>query len=65
MQIMRMQKEFAKILKQKIQENYVQSNTLLLANIFENFRNSYLEIYDLDPKKLLSPSELAWQEKKQ
>ena len=65
MQIMRMQKEFAKILKQKIQENYVQSNTLLLANIFENFRNRYLEIYDLDPKKLLSPSGLAWQEKKQ
>ena len=26
---------------------YVQSNTLLLADVFENFRNKYLEIYEL------------------
>ena len=30
---------------------YVQSNTLLLADVFENFRNMYLKIYELDPEK--------------
>ena len=33
---------------------YVQSNTLLSAEVFENFRNMYLEIYELDPAKFLS-----------
>ena len=33
---------------------YVQSNTLLLADIFENFRNMCLEINELDPAKLYS-----------
>ena len=33
---------------------YVQNNTLLLADIFENFRNMCLEINELDPAKLLS-----------
>ena len=33
---------------------YVQSNTLLSADIFENFRNMCLEINELDPAKLLS-----------
>ena len=28
---------------------YVQSDTLLLANVIENFRNKCLEIYELDP----------------
>ena len=28
---------------------YVQSNTLLLADVFENFRNKCIEIYELDP----------------
>ena len=32
---------------------YVQSNTLLLADVFENFRNMCLKIYELDPAKLL------------
>ena len=27
---------------------YVQSNTLLLTNVFENFQNVCLEIYELD-----------------
>ena len=40
---------------------YVQSNTLLLADVFENFRYMCLEIYELDPtKKILAPG-LAWQ----
>ena len=30
------------------------SDTLLLADVFENFRNMCLEIYELDPSKFLS-----------
>ena len=41
---------------------YVQSDTLLLAYVFENFRNMCLEIYELDPAKFLSAPGLAWQE---
>ena len=33
---------------------YVQSDTLLLADVFENFRNICLKIYELDPAKFLS-----------
>ena len=33
---------------------YVQSDTLLLADIFENFRNKFIEIYELDPAYFLS-----------
>ena len=36
------------------QNLYVQSNTLLLADVFENFRNIYLKIYELDPARFLS-----------
>ena len=32
-----------------IYDLYVQRNTLLLAGVFENFRNTCLEIYELDP----------------
>ena len=28
---------------------YVQSNTLLLADVFENIRNKCIEIYELEP----------------
>ena len=38
---------------------YVQSNTLLLADVLENFRNSCLEIYELDPAHLLTAPGLA------
>ena len=40
---------------------YVQSNTLLLADIFENFRNMRLKMYELVPAKFLSAPGLAWQ----
>ena len=40
---------------------YVQSDTLLLADVFENFGNMCLEIYELDPAKFPSASGLAWQ----
>ena len=39
---------------------YVQSDTLLLANVFENFRNKYLEIYELDPIYFASAPGSAW-----
>ena len=40
---------------------YVQSDTLLLADVFENFRNMCINIYELGPAKFLSVSGLAWQ----
>ena len=40
---------------------YVQSDVLLLANVFENFRNQCLKTYDLDPAYFLTFSSLAWQ----
>ena len=40
---------------------YVQSDTFLLADVFENFRNQCIEIYELDPAHFLSAPELAWQ----
>ena len=40
---------------------YAQSDTLLLADVFENFRNMCLEIYGLDPTYFLSAPRLAWQ----
>ena len=40
---------------------YVQSNTFLLADIFENFRNTCLKVYELDPAHFLSLPGLAWQ----
>ena len=40
---------------------YVQSDTLLLAGVFENFTNKCIEIYELDPAHFLSAPGLAWQ----
>ena len=40
---------------------YIQSNTLLLADVFENFGNMCLKIYELDPAKFLLGPGLAWQ----
>ena len=42
-------------------ELYVQSDTLLLADVFENFKNKCIEIYELDPTHFLSALRLAWQ----
>ena len=38
---------------------YIQSDTLLLAEVSENFRNMCLEIYKLDPSKIFSAPGLA------
>ena len=40
---------------------YVQSDIALLTDIFENFRNKCLEIYELDPAYFLSAPGLSWQ----
>ena len=40
---------------------YAQSDTLLLADILENFRNMCIEVYELDPAHFLSLPGLAWQ----
>ena len=40
---------------------YVQSDTLLLADVIENFRSKCIEIYELDPAHFLSATGLAWQ----
>ena len=40
---------------------YVQSNILLLADVFENFRNKCIEMHELDPAHFLSAPGLAWQ----
>ena len=39
---------------------YVQSYTLL-AEVFENFRNKCMEIYELNPDHFFSAPALAWQ----
>ena len=40
---------------------YVQSDALLLADIFENFRNKCIETYELDPAYFLSAPGLTRQ----
>ena len=40
---------------------YVQSDTLLLADLFNNFRDMCIKEYELDPAHILSLPGLAWQ----
>ena len=40
---------------------YVQSDILLLADVFKNFRDKFIGIYELDPAHFLSAPALAWQ----
>ena len=40
---------------------HVHTDKLLLADVFENFRNMFLEIYEVDPAKFLSAPGLLWQ----
>ena len=39
---------------------YLKSNTLLLADVFENVKKICLEIYQLDSTKFISVSGLVW-----
>ena len=57
MQFALTQKGLVKILKKKLGEChdlYVQSQTLMLADVFENFRNMCFEIYELNPASFLN-----------
>ena len=45
----------------KYHDFYVQSDKLLLADVLENFRNMFPEIYELDPVKFLLATGLACQ----
>ena len=58
MQIMRTHKAFLENLG-KYHDLYVQSDTLLLAGVYENFQNMCLEIYDLDSANIFSAPGLA------
>ena len=40
---------------------YAQTNTHLLADVFETFREQCIEIYGLDPSYFYSAPGLAWQ----
>ena len=40
---------------------YVQSDTLLSADVFENFRKTCLKVYELDPAHFLSLPGFSWQ----
>ena len=40
---------------------YVQTDTLLLADVYEKFRDKCIKIYGLDPSHFLSAPGLAWQ----
>ena len=39
---------------------YVQSDAILLSDVFENFRDKCIEIYELDPAHFPSATGLAW-----
>ena len=39
---------------------HVQSETLLLSDVFENFRNTYFKVYELDPARIFAAPGLAW-----
>ena len=52
-------KDFAKKNLGEYHDLYVQNDILLLVDIFDNFGNICLEIYELDPAKLISAPELA------
>ena len=40
---------------------YVQCDALLLADVFENFRDKCIKIYELHPSYFVSAPGLAWQ----
>ena len=65
MRIMHMPKKVWDVFKIKnlgeCHDLYVQSDTLLLADVYENFRNMCLNIYELDPVYFVSAPGLAWQ----
>ena len=64
MQITHTQKEFKDFEIKYLGEYhdlFIQSDTILLADVFENLRNMCINIYKLDPAKFLSTPGLEWQ----
>ena len=63
--VKRVCKDFEKKKKKKkigeYDDLHVQSDTLLLSDVFQNFRHICFEIYKLDLAKFLSDPRLAWQ----
>ena len=55
-----MQKEYLMNNLQDYHDLYVQSDMPLLADVSENFRNKFIEKYELDPAYFLSAPGLAW-----
>ena len=45
----------------KYHDLYAQNDTLLTADVFKNFKNMRLEIYELDPAKKFSAPGLEWE----
>ena len=54
-------KEFKMINLGDYRDLYVKSDTVLLADVFENFRNMCMKIYEPDPSHFLTAPGLAWQ----
>ena len=57
--ILREFKEFDNTILGDYHDLYVQSDTLILADVFENFRNKCIEIYKVDPAHFLYVPGLA------
>ena len=53
-------KDFEKKYLGECHDLYVQSDRLLVADVFENFRNMCLKTYEYDPAKFISVPGLAW-----
>ena len=60
MQIIYMQKDFELKKLGEYQDLYVQGHKLLLFNLFENFRNMCLKIYELGSTRFVTAPGLTW-----
>ena len=54
-------KYFDRKILEEYHDLYVQSNILLLADVFQDFRNMCLKIYQLDSTCFPTATGLAWQ----